>query len=101
MDHELYQVQKNIDYYARMRACLKCGNIGHFSKDCLKKWPRNPQGEETGKVLVLGNEVRVLDDSGGTHSFIVERNNVKDFEDMLCYVIKSVYCNRKNVWLLY
>lgn len=95
------EFEKNIDYYVRMRACLKCGIVGHFRQKCSRKFYKNPKEDDTGRVLVVGREVRVLDDLGGTHSFIMDRKlNVPVCEDTLCSLIKSVYPRRKNVWLL-
>lgn len=46
-------------------------------------------------------EICILDDLGETHSFILDHKlNVNVFEDNLYHLIKSVYLNRKNIWLL-
>jgi len=92
---------KNIDYYCRVFACFRCGVNGHHFHNCPKIWSTNPQTMETGQILVLGYEARVLNDCGGPHSFKIEYNSSHDdFEDLLCLIIKNVNYNRKNVWLL-
>ena len=103
MDQGLsYVVERNMSYYTHVEACMNCGNIGHISQQCSRNFSRNTTGEDTGRIIVQGREVRVIDDLGGMHSFLVERtpNDFSTYQDHLCRVIKSVYSHRKNVWLL-
>jgi hypothetical protein len=68
--------------------CYRCGQFGHFSKDCVSKGvaqkplaparvyalvPRELEGRSevvTSTALILGFEASVSFDSGATHSFV-------------------------------
>lgn len=56
---------------------------------------------ESIRVLDLGHEAWVLNDIGNTHSFTREYNPFHaSFDDILCLIIKSINCSRKNIWVL-